>query len=192
MVESPPNGKGGAGGTAPRARKHGAGRLGVTLAVLVALLGLTGALVLSGRMTALPGLEVHPEEGRAHVPEGTRVQYASDPPTSGPHYDRGLTPGFYDRPADPRVLLHNLEQGHVVIYYDPRRLSPDDRAALQAWTQRYRGRWEAVVAVPRPDPRYAVILTAWRHALRLPAYDDEVVARFIDRFRGRGPVNPVR
>jgi hypothetical protein len=56
-----------------------------------------------------------------HVPEGTPVQYAQNPPDSGAHYD---TPApfakrFYtmeDRPA-VETLVHNLEHGYTIAWY---------------------------------------------------------------------------
>lgn len=134
-----------------------------------------------------------PSEGTAHIPEGTVYTYRSFPPTSGPHYDGVAEPGFYpDRAPAAGYLVHNLEHGHVVIYYHPDRISPQDRAYLEELTRRYRGTWDAVLAVPRRDPEYALILTAWQHRQRLRAFDRQAVDAFVDRFRGRGPERPVR
>lgn len=61
----------------------------------------------------------HIEVGAAHDP------YNSNPPTSGPHYNQsGLGPvpaGFYDdaTEAPPEGVVHNLEHGMIVIYYNP-------------------------------------------------------------------------
>ena len=132
-------------------------------------------------------------EGYDHVPIGTPITYKTDPPTSGPHYDPVAQPGFYEERAPaPGFLVHNLEHGHVVIYYSKTRLSPEARRYLQELTRRYRGDWDAVLAVPRDDDRYELILTAWQHMQRLPAFDRAAVDAFIDRFRGRGPEHPVR
>lgn len=138
-------------------------------------------------------VEELPDEGARHVPLGTPVRYLSDPPTSGPHYDGVAQPGFYrDRVPSYGYLVHNLEHGHVVIYYHPERLRPEELAYLQELTRRYPGRWDAVLAVPRRDERHVLILTAWRHMQRLGRFDRAAVEAFVDRFRGRGPEHPVR
>jgi hypothetical protein len=53
-------------------------------------------------------------------------QYNSDPPTSGPHYPQPLNAGFYDTnnykyPAG--YLVHNLEHGYVIFWYNCDKLS---------------------------------------------------------------------
>lgn len=61
----------------------------------------------------------HIEVGAAHDP------YTTNPPTSGPHYNEpGLGPvqtGFYEDAAEapPEGVVHNLEHGMIVIYYNP-------------------------------------------------------------------------
>lgn len=138
------------------------------------------------------GVESFPSEGSTHVPQGTRISYRTDPPTSGPHYDVPADPGFYDVPPLAGNLVHSLEHGIVVIYYDPDRLESAALAHVRELTERYQDRWAGVIAVPRVDEKYPLILTAWRHRLRLQAYDAAAVDAFVDRFRGRGPENPVR
>ena len=61
----------------------------------------------------------HIEVGSAHEP------YLTNPPTSGPHYNSAglgpVRPGFYEDPneAPPEGVVHNLEHGFIVIYYNP-------------------------------------------------------------------------
>lgn len=133
-----------------------------------------------------------PDEGRQHVPEGQRVHYGTDPPTSGPHWDRWAQPRLYEEPVPYELLVHNLEHGHVVVYYDPQRTPQEALAHLRRLTARHAAMWDAVVAVPRQDPRYVLILTAWRHWLHLERYDPALVDAFVHAYRGRGPENPVR
>lgn len=147
-----------------------------------------------------------PDEGRGHVAEGTRVDYRTDPPTSGAHYDGTEVPAVYNRPVvhcpddqgdEPGVpcyekLVHNLEHGHVVVYYDPDRIPAEAMDHLLQLNARYQGDWAAVLAVPRKDDRYVAILTAWRHWLRLERYDRALVDAFVNAYMGRGPEHPVR
>ncbi len=59
---------------------------------------------------------------RGHRPDGTRISYATVPPSSGPHWPVPAPAGtwFYDRGTAPPVetLVHNLEHGYTIIWYD--------------------------------------------------------------------------
>lgn len=150
------------------------------------------ALPLSqARAASAPG-ELLPDEGNQHVPESTSPRYRTDPPTSGPHYDDPAPPGFYENPPRPGAVVHSLEHGNIVIYFDPGRVPARQVEELKQLAPRYQGFWDGVLVIPRRDPKLAVILTAWRHWLRLPKYDQKAVDAFIDAYRGRGPERQVR
>ena len=61
-----------------------------------------------------------------HVPEGSDPgPFNSNPPTSGKHYGQPLEAGFYDElspegqsPYPEGYLLHNLEHGYVIYWYN--------------------------------------------------------------------------
>lgn len=142
---------------------------------------------------AVEPVESFSNEGFRHVPIGSEVAYRTDPPTSGPHYDQVARPGFYrERAPASGFLVHNLEHGHVILYYNRQLLTAEELAYLESLTHRYPGTWDAVLAVPRDDPEHVLILTAWQHRQRLRTFDRAAVEAFVDRFRGRGPENPVR
>lgn len=67
--------------------------------------------------------------GRDHIPAGTKVQYNSNPPTSGPHYAEWERAGIYDQPLTDGKLVHSLEHGYIIISYNcdapPQSLLPD-------------------------------------------------------------------
>lgn len=56
-------------------------------------------------------------------PGTTHVDYATVPPSSGPHYATPVFPnvGFYGVRDVPAVeaLVHNLEHGYTIVWYDP-------------------------------------------------------------------------
>lgn len=160
---------------------------GLTAAVLV-FLGYWG----SGQTPPMPQEERFPTEGASHVNPGMKIPYKTDPPTSGDHHGDPAAPSFYTTPVPPELLVHNLEHGNIVIYYDESRLSGDDLLKIRSFTDRYREPFAAVLAVPRSDAKYPLILTAWTRMLRLTRYDPDTVEHFIDRYRGRGPERPVR
>lgn len=139
---------------------------------------------------ALSQVEVAPSEGRAHVPVGQPLQFATDPPTSGNHYPVWIDPGFYESAQSRVNLVHSLEHGMIVIFYDKPGPAVLDR--LRDWAGLFNGPWSGIVAVPRAGLDEKLILTAWRRTLRMDRFDEKPAAAFIDAFRGRGPENPVR
>lgn len=198
-------------------KKAGSGPLIVLIAGAVALVGLFGYGVYQSNKTAeqnkemasklkpnengctsspvnvkIEGLERVPCKSQQHATPPQRIKYDSDPPTSGTHYGTWVNAGFYAEEKQPEELVHSLEHGNVVIYYNPAKLAAADLDAIKALTKQFTGQWDGVVAVPRKDDKNPIILTAWESTLRLTSFDKARVDQFVDAFRGRGPENPVR
>lgn len=87
--------------------------------ITVAIVGLVGLLVWAyiASSQPLPGLaDLQP--GREHRPETTDLKYNSNPPTSGDHFANWTKKGVYDLPRADGNLVHSLEHGYVIIWYD--------------------------------------------------------------------------
>lgn len=65
----------------------------------------------------LPGTLV-PDLGRGHVPLNEKVEYNSNPPTSGKHYEEWVRSGVYSEQKDDGNLVHSLEHGYVIMSYN--------------------------------------------------------------------------
>jgi hypothetical protein len=86
-----------------------------------------------------------------------RVDYDTNPPSSGRHYQVPAEDGAYsDAPTDEE-LVHGLEHGRVIIWFKPG-LPSDERANLKAL---YDEDTYQMFLVPRSDMPYAVAATAW-------------------------------
>ena len=138
----------------------------------------------------LTGIETPPNLGRDHLNGGQGYNYRDDFPTSGPHAPFWSNPGFYTDPQPQIQLVHAMEHGHVVIYYD--KPAPENLATIKDWAAIYGGNWSGVLAVPRRGLNNQIVLTAWRKRLKLDAFDTKIAAAFIDAYRGRGPERQVR
>jgi hypothetical protein len=71
------------------------------------------------------------------------VKYDTIPPSSGAHYGAPVTVndrGFYSEDDTPRVeeLVHNLEHGYTILWYDPD-LPSSEKETLQTLAKRLRG-----------------------------------------------------
>lgn len=129
-----------------------------------------------------------PEQSRDHIALGTTATYATDPPGSGEHWSAPAAPvptGAYDEALPDEATLHNLEHGHVVAHHgDLPRLARD---AIEAEV-RAQPQW--ALAVPRPEMRWALALSAWNVVQVCDALPPDVggfVRAFLASNRDRAP-----
>jgi hypothetical protein len=79
-----------------------------------------------------------------HKPEGTPISYPDAPPAFGPHYPQPapFQRKFYTADDRPQVeaLVHNLEHGYNLLWYDETIAeSSDDLATVRAIASKYEG-----------------------------------------------------
>jgi hypothetical protein len=139
---------------------------------------------------ALADVEKLQDDGRSVLPADTMHVYDEAFPTSGPYDPLWANPGFYFTLQTPTLLVHSLERGHVVIYYD--KPAPDVLNTLRQWAGLFHEDRDGIIVVPYPGLDEAIVLTAWQRRLRLSQFDPNAGAAFIDAFRGRGPERQVR
>ena len=152
------------------------------------------ALPNRGDQSLLSNVQSFPSEGQQHVQQGAAIEYNMSPPTSGSHYASPTAGAFHTETPPYGNLIHSLEHGAVVIYYDHQKLSDEAKSSLKAFADAHRDPWASVVVVPNPEPspNAAYVLTAWTKMLQLEAYDVQVVRAFLAEYLGRGPENRVR
>jgi len=126
-------------------------------------------------------------EGATHVQEGTRVQYQSNPPTSGNHWSVPLRPGIYDTEKPDEAIMHSLEHGRVWVSYKAS-ISSEAKKKLREVV----GGQFAVILTPRPGNDADIALAAWGRLDTFDLSDDGTldtkrVRDFISRYRNRGP-----
>lgn len=110
----------------------------------------------------------------------TDVDYASDPPTSGPHQPGPAESGVLDEPLPRPVQVGILERGDVLLQHSPD-LPADDLAALEALAG------TRVTVAPNPDLPEPVVATAWVFKRSCSTVDAAALREFIDARVGRGP-----
>lgn len=129
-----------------------------------------------------------------HVEEGTDPgPFNSDPPTSGPHYAGTAERGFYDSdpfPSHPEgYLVHSLEHGYVIFWYNCDLLSGPECDALKAQIKDVM-KDEAnfkVIAFPWDSIDVPVVMTSWGKLLKLETFDPEQAAAFVQANRNHAP-----
>lgn len=131
-------------------------------------------------------VEKFPSQGEKHVAEGAgHPAYNSDPPTSGPHYELPAQPGFYTTPLAPEALVHNLEHGQIVIWYNP------DADGLVLTQIEILAQQEQVATVAAPYEGVSgvttLVITAWQHSQACESPSQEVMDDFRRQFQGHSP-----
>lgn len=135
-------------------------------------------------------VEEQPSHGSTHLQPGADFRYGESIPTSGPHSPYDLKPGFYTKPQPLERLVHNLEHGNIVIYYD--QANSATLRLLRSWTRTFGGPMDGLIVAPMEGLGSRVVLTAWQKKLVLDPFDPVTAAVFIDAYRGRGPESSVR
>lgn len=132
-----------------------------------------------------------------HVEEGEDPgPYNADPPSSGAHYAADLEAGFYDPedisgfgPYPEGYLVHNLEHGYVVFWYNCEILDPAACNDLKASIQKVmdRERYLKVIAFPWSSIDVPVVMTSWTRRLAFDTFDPELARQFVRTYRNQAP-----
>jgi hypothetical protein len=119
-----------------------------------------------------------------HVNVG-EATYNTDPPTSGPHTSQLAPAGLNDLPAPDEVLVHNMEHGYVIAWYNCNAqpiLSGEDCAQLRNdIAQAIAGNRHAV-GMPDTTMEKRIALTAWQFMDAFDEFDAARVQTFIETF----------
>lgn len=145
----------------------------------------------------LPGIATQ-DQGRDHIPQAKweKFKYATNPPTSGSHDPVWTKPGIYSSPQGDGHVVHSLEHGYVVIWYDcdlksdkAGDTSSNDCKDLKKQLTEIANNnrlWKLIV-VPRNNMKTTIALTAWDRLETLDKIDESKIVTFIEAFRDKGP-----
>lgn len=130
--------------------------------------------------------ETFEDKGNAHIDDANEAHeaYNSTPPTSGAHVGSNIAPwGVHDEQIPDELQVHNLEDGGVIIHYDPVRVDGDTIEKLREVTNKYASQ---VILEPYTKPVLSspIVLTAWTRRLELSQLDEKRIEAFIQAYRG--------
>lgn len=122
--------------------------------------------------------------GNQHIetPSTPHKQYNSSPPTSGPHVPNITNWGTHKEEIADEILVHNLEDGGVIIQYHPEKVLEEQVNELEDIMNS--SRRKHVVLVPYSKMDHKIALTAWTKLLVLDFVDKEKILRFIKKYEG--------
>ena len=137
-----------------------------------------------------------PLQPRTHIQvDDEHEPYNSNPPTSGPHA-APVQAGFYNEAPPDENLVHNLEHGYVIIWYNCTRLDKAQCETLKTQIEAVMERAKPVtigsdakklIAVPRPTMDARIALTSWGRLQKLDAFDEAATNEFINKLRNQAP-----
>ncbi|HKY36395.1 MAG TPA: DUF3105 domain-containing protein [Polyangiaceae bacterium] len=131
---------------------------------------------------------------RDHVELCSSVDYEMSPPVFGDHYPNWAAFMTYDYPVPLGYLVHSLEHGAVVVFYDCPEECLDEVAEVQAAIDS----WPAdplcsldikhrVILVPSPGLGVRWAAAAWGYSIKADCFDAELFANFYARHVGNAP-----
>lgn len=138
---------------------------------------------------SLPGMVMHHEimPTRNHRPEGMAIQYNSIPPTSGDHWPRWSSCGFFEQEIPDERTVHNLEHSNVVVSYNL--TSPAEVEQLRRVLHGIESFQIDGVARPYTKiPPGTVALAAWGVSDTMQGVDEARIREFFENYAGnQGP-----
>jgi hypothetical protein len=184
---------------AAMSRRAGTGATGgidLRILILLGILVIGGVvlmvvLLFGGGGESMVGQRI-PDDGQGHVPDCQVGGYSSVPATSGCHQNTPGNWGVYSSasPAVESQVIHNLEHGGIVIWFQPGQL---DTAGIDALTtyvrqQNQTNRYKVILS-PWTGTAFEapVAVTAWNWLLYLDSADLDQVREFIDDHYGDAP-----
>jgi hypothetical protein len=123
------------------------------------------------------------DDGGGHIADGTvGGPYSSTPATSGQHWGTPANWGVYTagNPAVESQVIHNLEHGGMVIWYQSTATQADVDALTQFTQQQLGTAQSKVILSPwsGEDFEHPIALTAWNWILYLDTADIDQVRAF--------------
>jgi hypothetical protein len=126
-----------------------------------------------------------PSEGRSHV--AGKVDYKTNPPTSGNHFEIPAADGAYNQAPDVEPLVHSLEHGRVVFWF-----RPGAPAQLQGQMKALydEDNFHVILAPYARKLSGEVAASAWTRSIVCPTVNEntwDALRLFRDRYRDQGP-----
>jgi hypothetical protein len=116
----------------------------------------------------------------------------TDPPTSGYHLGNPMQPtraGFFEEAIPDENLVHSLEHGYVILWYDCSQVSETECEAMKEGLRNVIEATETykVVAMPREGMETPIIAVSWGVMYKQAELDEERLIAFVNANRERSP-----
>jgi len=139
------------------------------------------------------GVKVDIMPDRSHVPEETDPgPFNTNPPSSGTHYAEHFSSKFFDTNSyefPEGYLIHNLEHGYAIFWYNCEILSVDECSLLKGEILGVmeKANMYKVIAYPWPKIDVPVVITSWGRMLSMEKFDAELALKYVKKYREKSP-----
>jgi len=136
-------------------------------------------------------VKTFPSEGREHIADpNQKVDYKTNPPTSGTHYQVPADDGDYSGKDPPPLTatVHSLEHGRIDIQYPPG--TPARQIGQLKSLMNENSGYHALLFENQSNMDAAVAATAWTHSITCPKVTAETfdaIRAFRERYTDQGP-----
>ncbi len=121
-------------------------------------------------------------QGQEHILVGaSHIEYNSNPPTSGPHYEGPAKWGVSQIELPDEQLIHNLEHGGIWISY-----KDIDEATKRALEEIAKSGLK-IILTPRAKNDAPIALASWGRIQKLQSFDRQVILDFIKANTNKSP-----
>lgn len=123
-------------------------------------------------------------QSRDHIAVGaTHAPYATNPPSSGPHYENPAPIGVYDEQQPDEQLVHNLEHGQIWVSYK----CPDGCPELVEQLKGVVKQYQLYLFEPRKENPQKICLAAWEYIDCFDDFDQQRIEAFFQQRENKGP-----
>lgn len=132
-----------------------------------------------------------------HLPEGTKIEYCTTPPSSGDHYPVWAAFQEYDKPIDWPYLVHSMEHGAVLLLYKCEGACPEVVEALRKVRDNAapdplcsgQPTPKRIIIAPSPTLDTKVAAAAWDATYKAACVDTPTLDAFVRDHYAKGPEN---
>lgn len=157
--------------------------ISIVVAAIIAVGGYAGYVYISKTLDIPETGQAYPIEGAAHVADGAKVEYRTNPPSSGNHYGVPANWGVYDHEIPDEAAVHNLEHGGIWISYKPS-MPSDEIKKIVDLVKNYSSK---IILTPRAKNDLPIALVSWGRIHKLDSFNEDVIKNFISKYKNTGP-----
>ena len=170
------------------------------------LLAMGAALLLAALLTALlasacggasirddPRLQQFDDEFttavQGHDPNGVggAIEYATTPPYGGPHWSLPLRCGIYEEEQRFEPMVHTMEHGAIVLYYQPLVLDAEAVGEMRLAASQLLREGARLILTPSTRIGTPVAIASWGRLLLMDEFEEDTLRGFIAAFEGDAP-----
>ena len=125
--------------------------------------------------------------GQPHLQTGQAAAYPATPPYGGPHWSQPLRCGIYEDEQRFEPIVHTMEHGAVVLYYQPLVHDADAVAEIRVVVLAMLRDRARLIMTPSSQLSRPIVVASWGRLLPMPEFNEEALRGFVEAFEGDAP-----